>query len=110
MTETLELARALMEHFKSEVVPQAWIAEGGFRHSVLSIPVLQNYTIVLSVFATSYGLRTEVDARTLPMLLRPDDIARIGGMLIQISNLVSQIRTLAGGNANDSDRVQAAVR
>lgn len=111
MTEPLAQARALLEHFRSEVLPSSWVAGGDQARSVwLKAPVFAHEVILVRVTPkVAGGFSTTVVVPMLPASLSPDDIARVGGMLIQISNLVRQIITLAGGSASDSSRSKTAV-
>lgn len=109
MTEPLAQARALLEHFKSEVVPESQVSGLGNSMSKLVVPVLGSNLIVVRVFSDGGVPRVSIDVPRLPEGMTADNIARVGGMLIQISNLVRQIRVLAGGNASDSSRSETAV-
>ncbi len=112
MTEPLAQARALFEHFKSDVLPTARVLTDEIGTCSLAAPVPVEplrYVIVVTAIGTADGVRVVVLAPKLPESVGCDALARVGGMLIQISNLVRQIRALAGGNASDSSRSQTAV-
>lgn len=108
MTEPLAQARALLEHFKTTVLLDSELACYGSEFG-LSIQVVERYAVGVWVAQKGSGLWVGVSANQLPTGIGPDELARVGGMLIQISNLVRQIRALAGGNASDSSRSQTAV-
>lgn len=108
MTEPIEQATALLDHFVSGVVPTAQVIRMNAQFSELAIPVFRYCVITVQVTNGADGLRTEVFASQFGQLTPADDIARFGGMLIQVSNLVRQIRALTGGTASDGDRSQDA--
>lgn len=110
MTEPLAQAKAIFKHFRASQVSAdiAVIPLNGHTWQ-LTVPVVPNYVVKVTAAATTHGLRTVVSIPQLPSLMPVDDLARVGGTLIQISNLVRQIRMLAGGNASDSSRSKTAV-
>lgn len=91
MTEPLDRARAILEHFAREVFPAADLTTINERSYRLSIPVSYHFVVTVRVTMTKHGLWTEVGAPQLHQSMSPDAIARAGGMLIQVSNLIRQI-------------------
>ena len=109
MIEPLAQAKALLEHFKSEVQPTAYLTPIVDRSFRMSLLITGRCKLGIRVTATTHGLCVRVLSPQLPESIEPDALARIGGFLIQISNLVRQIRALAGGNASDRSSAQTAV-
>ena len=104
MTEPLAQATALLKHFATEVCPAAVVTG-----TCLGVPAVDFFVVTVVVSPVADGVRVEMDMPPIHTHMSADDIARVGGMLIQISNLVRQIRALAGGNVSDSRRVEPAA-
>lgn len=105
MTETLARERSILEYFVNEVFPAARLVSVTDSRCMLSIPVDPHFVVTVFVTSTEHGVRTEVAAPALHAAMGPDAIARAGGMLIKVSNLVRQI----GVNPRVERRSQTAV-
>lgn len=109
MTAAMEQARGLMEQFKAQVQPSSELTYDGGDLSLL-IPVVGEYEVLVFAFPRDAGLRIGFAAPALHTRVGSDGLARIGGTLVQVSNLITQIRALTGGQANAGSRSQVAVR
>lgn len=109
MSDVLDRVRAQMEHFKATVCPDAWIG----RNQVTGWLCLElNGAPFLKVtvgWNEREVLTTSVLMGRFPQDMPPVDIARAGGMLIQLSNLMTQIQALAPEVPSVSEEQPAAV-
>lgn len=107
MSDVLDRVHAQMEHFKATVCPEADVFTISETLSRLSV-TMGSFRIRMRVYDNPDGLRVVVSTLS-PPFTQSEALARAGGMLVQLSNLMTQIQALAPEVTSDPTEQPEAV-
>lgn len=93
MSDVLDRVQAQMEHFRDTVCPDAQVVVTG-NCARLVIATGRARLHLLIVHQDPFFVVT-MNAYLLDAITDPTAVARVGGLLIQLSNLMTQIQALA---------------
>lgn len=100
-------ARAVINNFIKTVAPEGRLVGTWPSQLWLDVPIRRDFTVSLTIEFRDKGPEFFVGFAKpdyVEPAVDPQTVARAGGMMIQISNLITQIKALAGGVADEQEQ------